>query len=190
MYNSKSLEYIRSGELIGAHKGATCRSRKRWYSVGEYQPANILWMETMGYVHRVFKNDLNILESDKFYGITVDDPGDKLLNFLNSSIMILFKLLSGFNSLGQGALKTSVREVKDFQIPSLDLLPVPDKEAFDNLLSREILPINEELENEDRKILDAQIFQGLGLPSEDLEELYEGIRKIYSNRISKAKSIT
>jgi 23S rRNA G2445 N2-methylase RlmL len=117
---TNALEYIEWGEEQGFHERPSCSGRQRWYDLGYWNYADLLWVETMYEAYRVYLNAPSIYESDKFYGILFSGDTDKLAVSLNSSLVLLLKLMSGFASLGQGALKTAVYEVKDFRIRRMD----------------------------------------------------------------------
>ena len=74
--------------------------------------------------YRIYLNAPYVHESDKFYGIRTSWAHSDLAASINSSVVLLQKLLSGFASLGQGALKTPVYEVKEFQIPNTTIIPI------------------------------------------------------------------
>ena len=56
---------------------------------------------------------------------------------LNSTPVMLFKLLSGFHSLGGGGLKTAVYEVKDFRIVQPELVTFSE-DLVNDLIQREV----------------------------------------------------
>ena len=117
-----ALEYIAWGESQGFHQRPSCKGRARWWDLGERDFADLLWIETMHESFKVHRNAPSIYESDKFYGIKSQDNVDTLMALLNSTPVMLFKLLSGFHSLGGGGLKTAVYEVKDFRIVQPELV--------------------------------------------------------------------
>jgi hypothetical protein len=185
-----ALSYILDGESKGYHQGSTCRSRKMWYNVNPKDSAQILWMETMGSSHRVFFNDLSIRHSDKFYGIyPFEDNIDslKLCIWLNSSPMILHKLLTSFNSLGLGALKSPVYEVKKIPVPDLSSLHF-DSEALESFLERPIQDVITEMSMPDRRTLEEPIMRMLGFSRDQEEELRLAMSTLMSDRLDKASS--
>ncbi len=137
----------------GYQKGSTCRSRKLWYNVHPSEAAPLLWIETMGSSHRVCFNDQMVPHSDKFYGIypfTNDVDPLKLCIWLNSSPMILHRLLTSFNSLGLGALKSPVYEVKKIRVPDLSSLEF-DEKVLNCFLQRPIYDVVTEMSMSDRR---------------------------------------
>jgi len=147
-------------------------------------------METMGSSHRVCLNDLSITHSDKFYGITLsDDTVDavKLCIWLNSSPIILHKLLTSFNSLGLGALKTPVYEVKKIPVPDLDSLQF-EPEVLESFLQRPIQDVVSEMSMPDRIALEEPIMKLLGFSKQQEDAIRQSIMTLMVNRLDKASS--
>lgn len=136
---------------------------------------------------RVYQNTSEIHESDKFYGIKSNIESARLAVILNSTSVLLQKLLSGFASLGQGALKTAVYEVKNFEI--IDPTVIPLSEVADSFFQREIVSIRSELNMPDRCAIDNMIFDILNLTQGERDAVYEAIVDLVEKRLSKAKSV-
>jgi hypothetical protein len=183
-----ALEYICWGEAQGYHERPTCKGRPRWWDVGVRNSVGLLWVETMFEAFRVYKNEQLVYESDKFYGIasSVDSVG--LTISLNSSPVLLLKLLSGFASLGQGGLKTPVYEVKKFHVPDPASIDV-DPSLAATFFSREIGPIIHEIHQPDRRALDEVVFDVLGLTAGEREAVYEAVVHLVRARLEKAQSV-
>jgi hypothetical protein len=187
---TQALSYILEGESKGYDQGSTCRSRNIWYDVNPSESAQILWMETMGSSHRVCFNDQDVRHSDKFYGIyPFEDKIDslKLCIWLNSSPILLHKLLTSFNSLGLGALKSPVYEVKKIPVPDLGLLQF-DEKALESFLQRPIHDVVTEMSMPDRKKLEEPIMRMLGFSQQQEEEMRLAIISLMSDRLDKASS--
>ena len=190
LVGTNALSYILDGESKGLDFGPTCKSRKIWYDVNRSEPAPLLWMETMGSSHRVYTNDIAVQHSDKFYGIyPFDDSIDslKLCIWLNSSPIILHKLLSSFNSLGLGALKSPVYEVKKIPVPDLDSLHF-DQNALESFLQRPIHDVIKEMSMQDRRKLEEPIMKMLGFSQEEEDDMRLAIIALMSDRLDKASS--
>ena len=198
-----ALKYIEWGEQQKTEKGMpwnnvpSVKGRKNWYDVGEWTVVPLFWIETIGDTFKVHLND-GVYETDKFYGIEPTKiKRDSLINLMNSTIIILQKEMSGFKSLGGGALKTPVYEVKSLLIPLIEL-----KRGSINL-KRKINPIMVECgfdvskpirEQEpkplgDREELDNIIFDGLGLTKDERREVYWATCELVKQRLEKAKSL-
>ena len=189
--NTNALDYIIEGESMNYHKGASTKNRKPWYKVRLLDPAPLLWMEIMGKSHRVFLNDALVRHSDKFYGIYVNDTSldpVKLNIWLNSTPIILHKLLTSFNSLGAGALKTPVYEVENVPVPDLSTIEF-DEKAYAEFTSREIKSVDEEMTMEDRITLEAPLMQLLGIDEQMQAAMRAHVISMIRDRTEKADSV-
>ena len=73
-------------------------------------------MESINDINRVYINtNGNLLESDKFYGVTFrsNDFVQERSMSLNCTIYMLFRELKGFHGMGEGVLKLPVKDVKE-----------------------------------------------------------------------------
>ncbi len=192
--------YIKWGESSGFNERPTCATRNIWYNLGEWAYADAFWMETINDVNRVYLPSSKIYESDKFYGITFLNK-TQILNYtliLNSTLLSLFRELKGFASLGEGALKLPVYEVKKILIPDINL-----KNLDDRIMKRSLISIFHECGFDktktirsqkpnplpDRKALDDIIFDALGLTQVERTEVYYSVCELVQNRLNKAKSV-
>ena len=101
---------------------------------------------------------------------------------------MLLKLLSGFHSLGGGGLKTAVYEVKDFQIIPPELLTF-NADLVNELIQTEVGTIQEEIEQSNRRDLDAIIFDALNLTQGERDGVYEAVVNLVEARVRKARSL-
>jgi hypothetical protein len=200
---TKILKYIQWGEESEVINGIENRAynlrpstkgRAKWWDVGLWTHADALWMEFIYEVNRVYLNSAKVLESDKFYGLTFKKPIDSNI-CLNNSIVSLQRELLGFSSLGEGALKLPVYEVKNILIVN----PIV---AVDVKIERKVLSVFNELGFDksmtirdqqpnplpDRKALDDIIFDELGLTSEERNEVYWSVAELVKQRLDKAAS--
>ncbi len=182
--------YIEAGEDKDYHTGSTCSSRNPWYGLGEREPADLLWMEFINDINRVYVNEASCLESDKFYGITTEKKFP-----LNSTIISMFRELSGFTSLGQGALKLAVYEVENLLVPNIEVdKKLEDREMnsiFEEVGLSRNEPIREQEPNPlpDRKELDDIVFDALGLSNQEKKEVYWATAELVKARLEKAESV-
>jgi hypothetical protein len=103
------LKYIEYGESKGFHERPTCKSRKRWYDLGERKRANLLFPERFWDRFVIFDNNIGVMENKNLYGILCDDELSKPINMLfNSSFGVLLFEIFGRTSLGQGILDIDV----------------------------------------------------------------------------------
>ena len=183
-----ALAYIQWGESQGFDQRPSCKGRTRWWDLGERDFADLLWIETMHESFKVHRNAPSIYESDKFYGIKSQDNVDTLMALLNSTPVMLFKLLSGFHSLGGGGLKTAVYEVKDFRIVQPELVTFSE-DLVNDLIQREVGTIQADIEQHNRRDLDAIIFDALNLTQGERDGVYEAVVNLVESRLRKAKSL-
>ena len=183
-----AVDYIEWGESQGYHQRPSCKGRKRWWDLGKWDFADLLWIETMSESFKVHRNAPAIYESDKFYGIKYQGNIDTLTVLLNSTPVMLFKLLSGFHSLGGGGLKTAVYEVKDFQIIQPELLTFSE-DLVNTLIQREVGTIQEDVDHPNRRALDAIIFDVLGLTEGERDGVYEAVVNLVEARLREARSL-
>ena len=183
-----ALAYIQWGESQGFDQRPSCKGRTRWWDLGERDFADLLWIETMHESFKVHRNAPSIYESDKFYGIKSQDNVDTLMALLNSTPVMLFKLLSGFHSLGGGGLKTAVYEVKDFRIVQPELVTFSE-DLVNDLIQREVGTIQADIEQHNRRALDAIIFDALDLTQGERDGVYEAVVNLVESRLRKARSL-
>ena len=151
--------------------------------------APIVFPRTFGTRHLV---PLNVAKAyfKEFYKVLPKDPQDTLsiAAQLNSTFGILQRELIGLVNLGEGALKFSAADVKQF-------LVLPDIEGksiqhlFESLASRPVFDYREELDQQDRRKLDAVIFEALGASKKDREDIYGAVIALIEARVNKAASL-
>ena len=101
---------------------------------------------------------------------------------------MLFKLLSGFHSLGGGGLKTAVYEVKDFCIIQPELVTF-NTDLVNALIQREVGTIQEDIKQSNHRGLDAIIFDALNLTQGERDGVYEAVVNLVESRLRKARSL-
>lgn len=124
----------------------------------------------------------------EFYKVLPRDAKDEvsLVAQLNSTLGILQREILGIKGLGGGALKFAANDVMQFQV--IPDLPLPSVlVALKALVGRRIEDIPNELHRKDRRILDALIFDFLGLSREEREMVYAETERLVDGRRSKAK---
>lgn len=200
------LRYIEYGESKGFHERPTCKSRKRWYDLGERASANLLFPERFWDRFVIFDNNRGIIENKNLYGILCGDKEAKQVNMLfNSSFGVLLFEIFGRSSLGQGVLDVDVRMAASIPVfkPSLFVASKTQLlKSVDKLSHREIGSVFEELGAErpedvtldkvkpDRRALDKAVFEILGLTEEEQLEVYKAVVDLVKSRIAKAKSVS
>ena len=184
------LEYIEWGEEQGFHERPSCRSRARWYDLGEWEYPDMLWSDAYNVRFGCFENVGDYLGDKRFFLINFKEENRVTRAYLNSTIIPLFIETEGITNLGEGAIYTNVYWLKKF--PVLNEGSYTGREihqCYDQIKTRAILPIFEEVKMEDRRELDSIILDLFGLGEYDQKLLYEGVVQLVQNRIAKADSV-
>jgi len=210
LQGTNALKYIEWGEkqkivikqggdkgktIVGYHKISTVQSRKYWYSLGEREPADLLWPMIHNDRLGCFWNEAHAEVDHNLFEITPFVPG------LFSVITLFFRELYGRANLGEGALKTEGIDIKKFMIVKDYEIP----NSFRNIASKEINSIFKEsgidpksdtpIEEQDpkplpdRAELDNIVFDALGLTEEERKDVYRAVCRLVWNRINKANNV-
>ncbi len=150
--------------------------------------APVLFARTFGTRHAVFYCEGPVLGKE-FYRILPKLGTDThaVAAQLNSTFAILQRELLGIRGLGGGALKFAADDVKRFQLVKLsDSTNLVS--AFVKMTERSVLPIEEELRQEDRLELDGILFDELGLVEQDREKIYEAVWQLIRDRENRSRS--
>ena len=108
-----------------------------------------------------------------------------LASYLNSTLITLFIKTEGIVNLGEGVIYTNVYWLKKLPV----LLDAPNREGiYSTIRNRKILPIFEEVNQQDRRELDGVFFDALGLTLGEQEAVYEAIVAMVGKRMTKAGS--
>jgi len=107
---------------------------------------------------------------------------------LNSTISMFLIESIGFGR-GLGVLDTNKNSVEvGFRVPNFDLISEENskqiKTAFMPLLGRRILPVQQELLQIDRRVLDAAILRAIEIPEALIDQIYLGLLSMYKIRKS------
>jgi len=199
------LKYLEWGKEQGFHERPTCKSRKRWYDLGKWSFATYFWTEFFFERCKTFHSISHIFESDKHYGIIPKEGKQLVLGaYLNSSLVPLFRVIGGFQALGEGVLKMPVYEVAKIPVINPELVSNSKiEEIFKKIENRETKTLYEELGantpkevslekvKPDRRELD-KIIMGeiLGLTEEEQLEVYKAVIDRVKSRIEKARSVS
>ncbi len=120
----------------------------------------------------------------------VSEDAERLNVVLNSALTMMFKELYGRVNLGEGVLDTAVYEANQMPILDPELLPLEDaKQVEVQLASRDIKPVDEELETEEHRALDDMIFDVLELTQDERDAVYEAVVELVETRLKKADSL-
>lgn len=192
-----ALSYIDWGEQQTTSEGtrwnevSSVANRAQWYSLGQRLPGQILPFINSGDIHRVLYNPQKVYVDHNLLEIHADENIEfGLLLYLNSSLAGLFKELIGRANLGEGGLKVEGVDWDDMPCPTkpiLKRLSKLGKGNFDNLLTRPIKSVFEEVKMKDCRQLDNLVLKALGLdPDEYLKPIYDGLTELVRERIELA----
>ena len=199
-----ALKYIEWGEqqvyTLGTFKGQKWpegtwvkERQPGWWALpdNEIQLAQVFFSMAFGerHIHRYAPSPL--VADNRLYFLAPDEKvtTEELAAALNSAVASLALEATGRVTMGDGALEMKVEDARDYlSVPDLRLLPSAQKKrigkAFQPLLNRDIHPILEELKQEDRKPLDSEILQAIGLdPKKYLKPVYDGLGELVRERI-------
>ncbi|MEM3874694.1 MAG: N-6 DNA methylase [Candidatus Bathyarchaeia archaeon] len=202
--NANVLKYIEHGENVeiairggrksgkvvrGYNNLSTLKSRKRWYDLGERQPAPILYARKM-WERCIFSlNRANAYAHQCFYEI---DPRSRnnvifLVAALNSSLTAFLSELQG-RFYGGGVLELTVYECKELPVLNPEELLEHERkrieEAFSKICEAQRIG-DEKLEQEARKELDDAVFDVLGLSEDERRQVYEGLEALRRMRLQR-----
>jgi hypothetical protein len=201
-----TLDYIEWGEWEGYDERPTCRSRWRWWDLGQRHAPPIVSPSSVTDLYRAFDNIASVLIDKRLYEVYCSaDEKPRLVTALNSTITTLFLELGSRTGLGQGLLDLTVYEVADCYVLSPSLVseqpPCIDrqiKSIFEELglpkPNRDYSNIHPEdvsLEGvlPDRRALDEVVFEALGLTEEEQLAVYRAVVELVKARLVKARSV-
>lgn len=200
-----ALEYIRWGEQqrttgrgrVGT-KGVlfpevpTVRShRPEWFNLPERKPGQVISNNFIG-ERFGFPVNHGILVSNTFFEISFHEDAELYAALLNSTVTFLQAELTGRQTWTQGVLYVYGPELKALPIPHARWIPTHMRkriiEAFSDVAQRTIKPIAHEVNQKDRRLLDAAVLEALGLdPGVYQKQLYESLVQLAKERLSLPK---
>jgi hypothetical protein len=192
----------RGQTLVGIPSLSTVRGRRPWWWLGEWPEAKVVLPMFERARKYAFWNPHHAAIDNALYLVLPRPESDlqRLLLALNSTLFALFKELLARppEGGGGGPLQIKVYQYKAMPLPNPELLPQPNPtmEAF---LTRPIRNFWEEVgltppdfagppsPLPDRKALDDQVFDALGLSEEERQEVYRETARLVWERIAKAQ---
>ena len=110
--------------------------------------------------------------------------------YLNSTVIPLLIETEGITNLGEGVVYTNVYWLKTLPVLNDYESAQELHQYYDNIKTREILSIFDEIDQPDRRALDTIIFDALDLTQGERDGVYEAVVNLVEARLSKAKSLT
>jgi hypothetical protein len=173
----------------------TMRGRHYWYSLEMKQPCDF-------FCNRFFNDRFffcyseGIVEDQTFYGglfMDHDIPIEQCMAVLNASIAYLTAALLGRVALGEGVLQYAVYEMERLTVLSPKMVPPAVRVAmlgsFEQLRVRPIKPVQQEMNQADRRALDEITFDFLALTAGERDAVYEAVIGLVDARLKKAESM-
>ena len=109
--------------------------------------------------------------------------------YLNSTIIPVLIETEGITNLGEGVIYTNVYWLKTLPILEESCVENEIRQCYETMKTREILPIFDEIQQPDRRALDAVIFDVLDLTQGERDDVYEAVVHLVEARLQKASSL-
>ncbi len=184
-----ALEYITWGESQGFHQRPSCRSRARWWDLGQWGYPDMLWSDAYNVRFGCFENAGDYFGDKRFFVIEFKEKNLATRAYLNSTIIPLLIETEGISNLGEGVIYTNVYWLKTLPILAENHIAKEIHRCYENIKTREILPIFDEIHQPDRRALDAIIFNALDLTQGEQDGVYEAVVNLVEARLRKARSL-
>jgi hypothetical protein len=193
----------RGQTLVGIPSLSAVRGRRPWWWLGEWPEAKVVLPVFERARKYAFWNPHHAVIDHALYLVLPRPQSDpqSLFLALNNSLFALFKELLARppEGGGGGPLQISVYQYKEMPLPDPELLPQPDPAIMNTFLTRPIRNFWEEVgltppdfagppsPLPDRKALDDQVFDALGLSEEERQEVYRETARLVWERIARAQ---
>ena len=184
-----ALEYIEWGESQGFHQRPSCRGRARWWDLGEWGYPDMLWSDAYNVRFGCFENAGDYFGDKRFFVIEFKEENLTTRAYLNSTIIPLLIETEGIANLGEGVIYTNVYWLKMLPILAENHIAKEIHQCYENIKTREILPIFDEIHQPNRRDLDAIIFDALSLTQGERDSVYEAVVNLVEARLRKARSL-
>lgn len=205
---TKVLKYIKQGERHNYHRRPTCASRNRWYDLGKFPDATLLFRQFFDITFNFPIKPATLFCDHTFYYLCLRKFDDTYFyaGLLNSTLHSFLTEIYARNVMGQGVLIAYGPETKPIPIPDIskvssngiqNILTITKKlssrsiqSIFEELGANSPIEISLDKVKPDRRELD-NIVMGdiLGLTDEEQLEVYRAVVDLVKSRIDKAKSV-
>ncbi len=189
LLGTAALEYIEWGESEGFDQRPSCRSRARWYDLGEREYPDMLWSDAYNDRFGCFENVGNYFGDKRFFLIKFKEENLVTRAYLNSTIIPVLIETEGITNLGEGVIYTNVYWLKTLPILEERCVESEIYQCYETIKTREILPIFDEIQQPDRRALDTLIFDALNLTQGERDGVYEAVIHLVEARLQKASSL-
>lgn len=186
---TNTLRYIQWGESQGFSERPSVKGRARWWDLGNWDYPEMLWSDAYNNRFACFEIAGEYYGDKRFFFINFRTKSAVARAFLNSTLIPLYIAVGGISNLGEGVIYTNVYWLKKISV----LAKCGDEkaliQAYDKLKTREVKSIYDEVNMEDRRALDAIIFDALGLTQGERDGVYEAVVELVRKRLEKAGSV-
>ena len=178
------LDYIKWGESQGFHQRPSCRGRARWWDLGVREMPPLSFNYLISSTARTLYAPDGCYASDNFQEIHIDsDLTLPLCASLNSSLFQLMINMAGRSNFGGGLLKIQTYEMSELFCLDPKAFVFEDTAIFASI-AWEMLALSD-----DRRALDAIIFDALDLTQGERDGVYEAVVNLVEARLRKARSL-
>ena len=179
-----ALEYIAWGESQGFHQRPSCKSRAQWWDLGKRQIPSLSFNYLISSTARTLYARDGCYTSDNFQEVHTDsDLTLPLCASLNSSLFQLMVNMAGRSNFGGGLLKIQTYEVSELLCLDPKTFAFEDAAIFTSSSWEMLKP------SDDRRALDAIIFDALNLTQGERDAVYEAVVRLVESRLRKARSL-
>ena len=184
LVGTAALEYIEWGESEGFDQRPSCRSRARWYDLGKRQIPCLSLNYLISSTARTLYAPGGCYASDNFQEVHTDSCLTlPLCVSLNSSLFQLMVNMAGRSNFGGGLLKIQTYEVSELLCLDPRTIGFEDEVMFTSSSWEMLEP------SDDRRALDAIIFDALSLTQGERDGVYEAVIHLVEARLQKAQSL-
>ena len=184
LVGTEALAYIEWGESQGYHQRPSCKGRARWWDLGEREIPTLSFNYLISSTARTVYAQDGCYTSDNFQEIHIDsDLTLPLCASLNSSLFQLMVNMAGRSNFGGGLLKIQTYEVSELLCVDPKTFAFEDAAVFTSSSWEMLDP------SDDRRALDAIIFDALGLTQGEQDAVYEAVVNLVESRLRKARSL-
>ena len=182
--DTAALDYIKWGETQGFHQRPSYKGRPRWWDLGQREMPSLSFNYLISSTARTLYAPDGCYTSDNFQEVHVDSglilP---LCASLNSSMFQLMVNMAGRSNFGGGLLKIQTYEVSELLCLDPKTFAFENETIFTSTAWEMLTP------SDDRRVLDAIIFDALDLTQGERDSVYEAVVNLVEARLRKARSL-
>ena len=149
----------------------------------------MLWSDAYNIRFGCFENVGDYFGDKRFFLIKFKEENLMTRAYLNSTIIPLLIETEGITNLGEGVIYTNVYWLKTLPILAESCVESEIRQCYETMKMREILPIFGEIQQPDRRALDAIIFDALNLTQGEQEEMYEAVIHLVEARAAESEQL-